>query len=53
MALKKIERPKKVQISDRLQPKTIEGLIRKYDLESEKLYDFLDEVVDYINEKFK
>lgn len=53
MALEKIERPKKVNIADRLQPKTIEGLIRKYDLENEKIYDFFDYLVDYINKKLE
>lgn len=53
MALEKIERPKKVNIADRLQPKTIEGLIRKYDLENEKIYDFFDKIVDFLNEKFE
>ncbi len=53
MALEKIERPKKINIADRLQPKTIEGLIRKYDLENEKIYDFFDYLVDYINKKLE
>lgn len=53
MSLKKIERPKKVQRVDRLQPETFEGLIRKYDLENEKIYDFFDKIVDFLNEKFE
>lgn len=53
MSLKKIERPKKIQRADRLQPESFEGLIKKYDLESEKIYDFFDYLVDYINKKLE
>lgn len=44
-------RPSKPDIQDRLQPTTIEGLIHKYDLSNEKIYDFLEYLVDYLNEK--
>lgn len=47
--LEKPKRPTKPKIQDRLQPTTIEELIRKYDLENKGVYDFLDKMVDYIN----
>lgn len=47
--LKKIERPIKVSRQDRMQPKNAEEMIKKYALESEKLYDYLDEIAVYIN----
>ena len=49
--LEKPKRPTKPKIQDRLQPTTIEELIRKYDLENKGVYDFLDKMVDYINLK--
>lgn len=49
--LEKIERPKKVEIADRMQPKNTEEMIRKYNLEKENIYDYLDKMADYINEK--
>lgn len=49
--LEKINRPKKIEISDRMQPKNAEEMIRKYNLENEKIYDYLDKLVDYINKK--
>lgn len=48
---KKIERSKKVDRQDRMQPKNAEEIIKKYALESEKIYDYLDKLVDYINSK--
>lgn len=51
--LEKPKRPVKPNIQDRLQPTTIEELIRKYDLENTLIYDFLDDLVDYINENIK
>lgn len=47
--LEKPKRPVKPNIQDRLQPTTVEELIRKYDLENKGVYDFLDKIVDYIN----
>lgn len=49
--MNKIERPKAIQIIDRIQPKDIQSLTRKIDVEFNKIYDFLDKLVDYINKK--
>ncbi len=49
--LNKIERPIKVSRQDRMQPKNAEEMIKKYALESERIYDYLDKLVDYINSK--
>ncbi len=49
--IKKPNKPKKNNIQDRLQPTTVEELIQKYDLENTKIYEFLDYLVDYLNEK--
>lgn len=49
--LEKPKRPTKPKIQDRLQPTTVEELIKKYDLENKGVYDFLDKMVDYINNK--
>lgn len=51
--LEKPKRPTKPKIQDRLQPTTVEELIRKYDLENKGVYDFLDKMVDYINDNNK
>ncbi|MBR6688809.1 MAG: hypothetical protein IKL68_02200 [Clostridia bacterium] len=43
-----IERPKrpmKIHNQDNKQPQTIEQLIRRYDLDNTKIYDFLDELI--------
>lgn len=47
--LDKVKRRVKPNIQDRLQPTTVEELIRKYDLENKSVYDYLDKMVDYIN----
>lgn len=47
-----LDKPKRIvkpNIQDRLQPTTVEELIRKYDLENKGVYDYLDKMVDYIN----
>ena len=49
--LEKPKRPSNADIQDRLQPTTIEGLIQKYDLGNEAIYDYLDYLVDYLNSK--
>ncbi len=49
--LDKIQRPVKVDRQDRIQPRTPEEMIKKYALESEKIYDYLDKIADYINNK--
>lgn len=49
--IEKFERPKKLPISDRERPKNIEAVIRKYDAEFNRIYDYLDKVRDEINGK--
>ncbi len=49
----KISRPKKIDRQDRMQPKTAEEMIKKYNLESSRIYDYLDKLVDYINSKIE
>lgn len=49
----KINRAKKIDRQDRMQPKNAEEMIKKYALESERIYDYLDKLVDYINSKIE
>ena len=49
--IEKPKRPKKIPNQDNKQPQTIEQLIRRYDLDNTKIYDFLDELVSNINRK--
>lgn len=49
--LEKIKRKKIVSRQDISKPKTIDDLLQKYDLENKDIYDFLDYLVDYLNEK--
>ena len=49
--IEKPKRPKKIPNQDNKQPQTIQELIRRYDLDNTKIYDFLDQLVDYLNEK--
>lgn len=49
--LEKPKRVEKVSIQDRIQPTTVEELIKKYDLDNRKIYDYLDYLVDYLNDK--
>ena len=51
MTFKKIERRKKIAIADRLQPKDVPNVVKKFNAEIERVYDYLDELVDYINSK--
>lgn len=48
--IEKPKRPKKIPNQDNKQPQTIEQLIRRYDLDNTKIYDFLDEFVDVFNQ---
>lgn len=47
----KINRNKKVNKQDITKPKNIDDMLKKYDLENEKILDYLDYLVDYLNEK--
>ena len=49
--MKKIERPKKVSIADRETPKTIEALTRKYDIQFNNIYNYLDKLVEEFNRR--
>ena len=49
--LEKPKRPKKISNQDNKQPQSIQELIRRYDLDNTKIYDFLDELVTQINSK--
>ena len=48
--IEKIKRKKKVSKQDITKPKTIDDLIRKYDLDDKDIYDYLDYIVDYLND---
>lgn len=48
--IEKPKRPKKIPNQDNKQPQTIEQLIRRYDLDNTKIYDFLDELVGTLKE---
>jgi hypothetical protein len=49
--IEKPKKPNKSDIQDRLQPTTIEGLIQKYDLDNIQIYEYLEYLVNYLNEK--
>ena len=49
--IEKPKRPKKIPNQDNKQPQTIQELIRRYDLDNTKIYDFLDELVGTLNKK--
>lgn len=48
--IEKPKRPKKIPNQDNKQPQTIRELIRRYDLDNTKIYDFLDELVGTLKE---
>lgn len=48
--IEKPKRPKQLNIHDRQPPRTIEELINRYDLENKKIYDYLDYLIDKLNE---
>lgn len=47
--IEKPKRPAKIPNQDNKQPQTINELIRRYDLDNTKIYDFLDELVEMQN----
>lgn len=49
--IEKPTRPKKLDNQDRQIPSNIQDLISRYDLENLKIYDFLDYLVNYLNER--
>ena len=46
----KPRRPKKTDIQDKQPPRSIQELMNRYDLDNTKVYDYLDYLVDKINE---
>ena len=49
--IEKPKRPKKPDIQERQPPRTLQELMNRYDLDNTKVYDFLDYLVNYLNEK--
>lgn len=49
--LEKIKRKKIVSLQDMSKPKSIDDLLQKYDFENKDIYDYLDYIVNYLNEK--
>lgn len=49
--LEKAKRPKKLNNQDRQIPTNIQELINRYDLDNLEIYDFLDYLVNYLNER--
>ena len=47
--IEKPKRPKKIHNQDNKQPQTIAELIRRYDLDNIKIYDFIDKLVEQLN----
>lgn len=48
--IEKPKRPKKIPNQDNKQPQTIQELIRRYDLDNTKIYDFLDELTGHLKQ---
>ncbi len=49
--IEKPKRPKKLNNQDRRIPNDIQELINRYDLDNTDIYDFLDYLVNYLNER--
>ena len=49
--IEKIKRKKMVDKQDITKPKSVDEVIKKYDLDNAKILDYLDYLVDYLNEK--
>ena len=49
--LEKIKRQKNLGKQDKQIPSNTQELINFYNLNTEKIYDFLDYLVDYLNER--
>lgn len=48
--MEKIVRRRKIEREDRVQPSTIEQLLRKYALENKDIFDYLDKLADKVTE---
>lgn len=42
---------KKIDKQDIAKPKSVDDLLKKYDLDNKNLLDYLDYLVDYLNER--
>lgn len=51
--IEKPKRPKKIPNQDNKQPQSIQELIRRYDLDNTKIYDYLDTLILEINNQYK
>ena len=51
--IEKPKRPKKIPNQDNKQPQTIQELIRRYDLDNTKIYDYLDSLVSQMNNQIQ
>lgn len=49
--LEKPKRPKQLNNQDRKIPANIQELINRYDLDNKDIYDYLDYLVKYLNER--
>ena len=49
--IEKPRRQKQLSNQDRQIPNNIQDLINRYDLDNYKIYDFLDYLVNYLNER--
>ena len=49
--IEKIKRNKQVDKQDITKPKSVDEMLKKYDLDNKKILDYLDYLVDYLNEK--
>lgn len=49
--IEKPKRPKQPSIQERQPPRTLQELVNRYDLDNTKIYDFLDELVNQINDR--
>lgn len=48
--IEKIKRKKQIAKQDITKPKTVDDLLKKYDLENADIYNYLDYVIDKLNE---
>lgn len=49
--INKIKRKKQVNKQDITKPKSVDEVIKQYDLSNKDIYDFLDYLVEYLNER--
>lgn len=49
--IEKIKRKKELNNQDKQSPQTIRDLMRRYDLDNTEIKDYLDYLVNYLNER--